>query len=247
MECVICEKRLEGKQKKFCSRNCKQKAYYQRNAEYKKEYQRTYKEKNKEVILQKNRDYYHKNAKKYYELKKAYRKNNRDKVLENARRRRRERYKTDPHFKINRNISSGIYFSLKSEGILKGGRRWVDLVGYNLQQFMDHIEKQFIEGMSWKNHGEWHIEHIIPISFFQFKSTDDVEFRMCWRLENIRPLWAKDNNEKKDKVKLWGKVINAKKIDKEYFAKLGRREYRPRFLPKHIKKVEELIKIGELY
>ena len=38
--------------------------------------------------------------------------------------------------------------------------------------------------------------HIIPQSFFEFQSTDDVEFRMCWRLENLQPLWAFDNLSK---------------------------------------------------
>ena len=56
--------------------------------------------------------------------------------------------------------------------------------------------------MTWDNYGEWHVDHIIPKSFFQFNSIDDVEFKMCWRLENLQPLWGKDNIRKNGRV-LW--------------------------------------------
>ena len=51
--------------------------------------------------------------------------------------------------------------------------------------------------MSWDNYGEWHIGHIIPKVFFKYKSTDDIEFKYCWSLDNLQPLWAKDNLRKK--------------------------------------------------
>lgn len=34
------------------------------------------------------------------------------------------------------------------------------------EEFKNHIENLFLEGMSWDNHGEWHIDHIIPVSRF---------------------------------------------------------------------------------
>ena len=67
-------------------------------------------------------------------------------------------------------------------------------------------------GMNLENYGKWHVDHIIPVSFFKFKNTDDVEFKMCWRLENLQPLWEKDNLEKIDKMILWRKKINARQI-----------------------------------
>ena len=33
-------------------------------------------------------------------------------------------------------------------------------------QLKEHIEKQFVDGMSWDNWGEWHIDHIKPVSKF---------------------------------------------------------------------------------
>ena len=53
--------------------------------------------------------------------------------------------------------------------------------------------------MTWYNHGDWHVDHVIPLSFFKYDSTDDVEFKFCWSLENLQPLWAEDNISKSDK------------------------------------------------
>ena len=59
--------------------------------------------------------------------------------------------------------------------------------------------------MTWKNHGKWHIDHIVPKSFFRYKNTDDVEFKYCWSLDNLQPLWAKDNFSKSDNLIFYDK------------------------------------------
>ena len=61
---------------------------------------------------------------------------------------------------------------------------------------MDHIESQFIEGMNWNNRSEWHIDHIIADCLFNYSSFKDEEFKKSWSLDNLRPLWAKDNLSK---------------------------------------------------
>ena len=68
----------------------------------------------------------------------------------------------------------------------------------------DHIESQFKDGMTWDNYGKngWHIDHIIPKSLFQFKSSEDDEFKQCWALCNLQPMWAFDNLSKGNKYVL---------------------------------------------
>lgn len=73
-------------------------------------------------------------------------------------------------------------------------------VGYTKAELARHIERQFLEGMSWTNPREWHIDHILPVSSFCFASYTDPSFKACWALSNLRPLWAKDNLEKQDKI-----------------------------------------------
>jgi len=95
--------------------------------------------------------------------------------------------------RINERMGSMIYQALKTR---KNGHKWEDLVDYSLDELLAHLENQFKEGMSWGNTGEWHIDHIIPRSNFHFNSPDDIEFRECWALENLQPLWAADNLKK---------------------------------------------------
>jgi hypothetical protein len=69
-------------------------------------------------------------------------------------------------------------------------------LGYTIEELMSHLEKQFTEGMTWENYGEWHVDHIKPMSSFKFESVDDPEFKECWKLENLQPLWEEDNLSK---------------------------------------------------
>ena len=67
-----------------------------------------------------------------------------------------------------------------------------------MSDLKSHIESQFHNGMSWENYGRkgWHIEHIIPMKAFNFISKDDIDFKRCWALKNIQPIWAKENHRK---------------------------------------------------
>jgi hypothetical protein len=78
----------------------------------------------------------------------------------------------------------------------KAGRSWKEFVDYTLDELIYHIERQFLPGMTWDNRGEWHIDHIVPLSSFKFSSADDIEFKRAWALSNLRPLWALDNIRK---------------------------------------------------
>ena len=113
----------------------------------------------------------------------------------------RERAKIDIQFKLNRNIRSSMCNSLKYNGS-KNGRHWEGLVGYTLMDLKKHLEKKFLPGMSWDNWGinGWHIDHKIPISAFNFTDPSHTDFKRCWSLKNLQPLWAFDNISKNDKL-----------------------------------------------
>ncbi len=67
-----------------------------------------------------------------------------------------------------------------------------DMLGYNTKKLKERIECQFKDGMSWDNHGEWHIYHKKPITKFD-KSTD---LRIINCLSNLQPLWKTENLSK---------------------------------------------------
>ena len=100
---------------------------------------------------------------------------------------------SDIQDRINRNMRSAVTRYIKEK---KKGRRWVNLVGYALKELCEHLEKQFREGMNWNNYGDWHIDHIIPISKFHFSSFQDEGFKKAWALNNLQPLWADENMRK---------------------------------------------------
>lgn len=78
----------------------------------------------------------------------------------------------------------------------KNGISWTKLVGYNAERLRGHLEKQFLPDMTWDNYGEWHIDHRIPISAFNFSSPEHSDFKKCWALKNLQPMWAIENLKK---------------------------------------------------
>lgn len=85
-------------------------------------------------------------------------------------------------------------FRYKKTGSVTSG--FWDSVGYTPDQLFAHIERQFTKGMSWSNMREWHIDHIIPDSSFDYHSMDCEGFKQSWALTNLRPLWARENTSK---------------------------------------------------
>jgi len=150
-------------------------------------------------------DYYRRNTQKIRDRGKRYYQTNRESIREYQKqyskkqkekqrcRRRWHKQMLDPGFRLGHSISTQIYHALKRK---KGGWSWEQLVGYTLGDLMKHLENKFQDNMTWENYGQWHIDHIIPISAFNFKSPVDIDFKKCWALTNLQPLWAVDNLRK---------------------------------------------------
>ena len=116
-----------------------------------------------------------------------------------------------PQGKLYNNISRNIYDRLKSRNLSKNGKSTLDFLPYTINELKQHLEKQFLPKMTWDNYGsEWHIDHIVPDSLWDYKSTDDYEFQKCWSLQNLRPMWAKDNLEKSNNL-FWDEQNSDKK------------------------------------
>jgi hypothetical protein len=122
----------------------------------------------------------------YYKLNPTKRTYNKERQL--------ERYKKN---KVNFNFSRRMRKSLNG---IKESKSWETLVGYSLEELKLHLESQFTEGMSWDNYGEWHIDHIIPVDSFNIQNYDDNNFKKCWSLNNLQPLWAEQNIKKSNKI-----------------------------------------------
>jgi hypothetical protein len=152
--------------------------------------------KNKEKVKKSNERWRKLNRDKCYEANKLWIINNHDKYKEMHRNSNTKR-RSSPSGRIRHSISVSIQKALKHE---KHGRAWESLVGYTLKTLIQHLEKRFTEGMSLSNHGKWHIDHIIPKTSFNYESTEDPDFKKCWALSNLQPLWASDNIKKSNKI-----------------------------------------------
>ncbi len=104
-----------------------------------------------------------------------------------------------PSFKLHTRMASEIRQTISGQ---KRYRKWEDLVGYTTSQLKRHLEKQFTPGMTWQNHTRtgWHIDHIIPRTAFNFTKPEHPDFKKCWALKNLRPLWYQENISKSNKL-----------------------------------------------
>lgn len=104
---------------------------------------------------------------------------------------------TEEHKKIRHNIKNLINQKLKNRGLSKKCKTFLAL-GYTVEDLKFHLESKFQPGMSWDNYGikGWHIDHVVPDSWFKYNSMTDDQFKQSWSLENLQPLWAHENQSK---------------------------------------------------
>ena len=190
--------------------------YAENHKEEIKERKKRYRRDNKERLKEREDQYKINNKEKIKEQHKKYTERNKEKIKE-----RRRENSQNPINRLHDSVRASIRQSLFSQNISKNRRKWEKLVGYSTQDLKEYLEKLFLPGMTWENYGKkWHIDHIIAKVFFVFKSTDDVEFKYCWSLYNLRPMWGGKNISKSDKIMLWGKEYIARYLERDYFSKL---------------------------
>ena len=107
----------------------------------------------------------------------------------------RERRKNDVQFRLAAYLRSRV-----GEAVRRGRRAGsaVRDLGCSVAQFKLFIENQWDEGMTWDNYGEWHLDHVLPLSSFDL--TDRSQFITACNWLNYQPLWALDNISKGAKI-----------------------------------------------
>ncbi len=98
-----------------------------------------------------------------------------------------------PQVLIQNRLRTRINKMLRVKGARKSYKT-VELVGCSWAFLKSYIEGQFIEGMSWSNRNQWHVDHVKPCA--KFDLTDPDEQKACFNFTNLQPLWAPDNMKK---------------------------------------------------
>lgn len=160
-----------------------------------------------------------------YERKKRWTKANRDKYLqlhrETMRRKRagikrkprqtheekmskhnayvKKRREQDPEYKLSRILRCRLHHALKGNS---KSASTLELLGTTVEHLRQHLEAQFLPGMTWQNHGQgkdkWVVDHMMPVRSFDL--TQEDQQWQCFHWTNLQPLWDPDNNAKRDKV-----------------------------------------------
>lgn len=200
-----------------------QKQYAKDNAEKLKAYRRQHYLKNKEKQLaqsklnyEQNKDkklaqhkawflahpgYAAKSAKKWANSEKGkvcrdnYYKLHGDERRKAAREYKAMKRRTDPLYRSIEAARGMIRGSISRMGYTKKAKS-TTILGCSFPQFKKHIEEKFVDGMTWLNHGEWHIDHIKPLS----TANTEEEVLKLNHYTNLQPLWAVKNLQKGDNV-----------------------------------------------
>jgi len=170
-----------------------------RNIGGKKVSDKKWRDGNKEYIGNKSKIWYEQNKEHRKEYLKEYREKNMDKIRKVKRDYERNRKANDPTYKLISNFRTAIYQVLKENNVEKN-KHYFDILKYTPEELISHLEKQFTDSMTWENYGEWHVDHRMPISSFVFESVDDDSFMKCWSLDNLQPMWGKENITKGNKI-----------------------------------------------
>jgi len=177
---------------------------------YKKNYRQS--EQGKKVVNDYNREYIKEKRtdeefrkKENTQTQKYYYKNKK-KINEVKNKRQKTRRMEDLVFKMRHHATVSINHVLKKYNIKKIDSIWKYLP-YTPQQLKEHLESLWEPWMNWENYGmisknkkTWNIDHIFPQSLLPFDSFEHPNFLKCWCLENLRPLDAKENLKKRNKL-----------------------------------------------
>lgn len=160
-------------------------------AEQQRNYMKEYNKKNRKELREKKKVYIEKRGDAHKEMMRECRKNWRDKNPGYINNYNKERQKRDILFKIRMTLRSRLNKAIKNKS-KKGSA--VKLLGCSIDEFKIYMQSKFKEGMSWDNHGLWHMDHIKPLTAFNLE--DEFELSQACHYTNMQPLWASENQSK---------------------------------------------------
>ena len=140
---------------------------------------------------------------KQLEAVKKWKSDNKQQALESNRKSRRkmmpkwrkQRKLLDPSYHISETVRSYLSRSIKGKILKK--KKTEEIVGISFDKLVTYLKSKFEAGMSMSNYGEWHIDHIKPVT--KFDLTKPGELEKCFHYSNLQPMWARDNIIKSNK------------------------------------------------
>ena len=143
--------------------------------------------KNRDDILARKKIYADAHKEEKAEYDKIYRQKNKDKLREQ----KRIWAKNSLNHRIRANLRRRVAHALKGES---KSQHTMELIGCTIEFLKKYLANMFLEGMSWDNYGDWHIDHIRPCASFDL--SDPEQQKECFNYKNLQPLWKITNLKK---------------------------------------------------
>jgi hypothetical protein len=141
--------------------------------------------KNKARLSERRKRYWIENKAKEQQNAKQYQLSHKYELLKKRRIYIKNRCKIDHKFKAAVTIRTLICQSISKMGYRKTSKT-EQVLGCDFNTFKSYMENKFTKGMSWDNHGEWHIDHKIPLASAK---TEEEAIKLN-HYSNLQPLWA---------------------------------------------------------
>lgn len=186
--------KISQKNKEYRIENIEQiKEYRKQNIEKINQREKEYCDKNRERIIQRKRNFYQNNRTRLLEQQRQFRQDNKEIFNKRQREYVKERRKNNPNLRIAHSLRTSTRSGIIGQGGVKSAST-EKLLGCTWEEARIHIEKQFVDGMSWENYPEWEIDHIRPLMSFDL--TDPEQQRQACHYSNLQPMWAAENRSK---------------------------------------------------
>jgi hypothetical protein len=199
--CPVCGNSFEKKYSRniYCTIQCYHRDYYKKNKKHISSNSKKWKINNKDKCKLYDLKWKINNREKIKKGKRIRYSKNKNVILEQNIKSLNKKLKEDENYKIRHNLKKNLSRRIRNALTRSKTNKFYktfDLLGCNISEAKEHLEKQFKEGMIWENHGThgWHIDHIIPCASFDL--TYPEQQKKCFHYTNLQPLWAKENMSK---------------------------------------------------
>ena len=103
----------------------------------------------------------------------------------------KQKRQTDPQWKLKQILRGRLLDALKRHtngGKVNKHHSALTLLDCSIEEYKQYLENQFLNGMTWENHGEiWEIDHIKPCDSFDL--TNINQQKECFNFKNTQPLF----------------------------------------------------------
>jgi hypothetical protein len=140
---------------------------------------------------------------------KAYRQRHKESMNEYQKKHKQKKMQQDMQFRLRVNIAGRTRSALRKNKV----GTTEELTCCTYKQLKAWIEHQFTEDLDWDNKDDWHVDHVVPLCFFDLTKIEEQHLACHWT--NLRPLKSHANQSKGGKI-LKADIISHMDIVKDF-------------------------------